>query len=417
MYVFAEPVTEEQIDELQSQNDAEIEKFERNILGLGEGDAEAEELQSDDSKWADMQANVEEEMEYDEASLTAPDAEDSMPENEEGEGRLEQQSFEALNNGPLWANARSEGADEDSITPSIGDQHVQDEDADEDELDNATEEHRGSLLEQEGESEDIGQEQFEGSGGSSEGFGDQSTEVVQDLDGDVDSVEVIAEIVEEEMSYTQDGADIQLEAGSAEGVEGVEEVDGIDDPEAAVPQALAHTVIASESGELKIESQGSPSQPETPITAEENFDTQADAPFLDTVAEETLPPTAAQEVLAMTLTIRNKVNDRYVIRPENLSSSDQWVVEYVLAEVDRPDKAWSLYQASQTRRRKQLDKADDDDDKTVEWYIRNLRELSRKGEEWRKQQDELDKARPKVVLGQPLPEIQPQEQGEAEPKP
>ena len=37
MYIFAEPVTEEQVAEIQSQNDAEIQKFERKILGLTHG--------------------------------------------------------------------------------------------------------------------------------------------------------------------------------------------------------------------------------------------------------------------------------------------------------------------------------------------------------------------------------------------
>ena len=397
MYIFAEPVTEEQIHELQSQNDAEVEKFERNILGFDKVDAEADAQHSDDSKWAAMQADVEEEMDNDEASLIAPNTEASLPED-----------GEALDGRTLWTDAGLYTADEYTTTPITMDDHIpgqQDQDADK--LKDVTEKDDTTLLNEDGHSEGIGN-----SAGRSEGipreFQDEPELANQELDREeVPEDDPSNMMVEEEEN--------QDEASNAEAVDEsrpaatkaqeMEEVDESNDPETTTSTSTGLVISESPTGELKIESHPSFVQADPSVADDEDFDTQADAPFLNTIISESPPPpNAAQEVLAMTLTIRNKVNDRYVIRPENLTSSDEWRVEYALSEVEKPEKAWTLYQASQTRRKKQLDKADDDDEKTVEWYIRNLRELSKKGKEWRRQQDEMDRARPKVVLGQELPE-------------
>ena len=50
-------------------------------------------------------------------------------------------------------------------------------------------------------------------------------------------------------------------------------------------------------------------------------------------------------ILAMTLTLRNKVNGSYILRPENLTKDDDWSVEYTLSPVAEERRAWALYQA------------------------------------------------------------------------
>src|SRR5208282_6692112 len=96
------------------------------------------------------------------------------------------------------------------------------------------------------------------------------------------------------------------------------------------------------------------------------------------------------EVLAMTLTIRNKVNGEYVVRPTKMTSTDKWTVEYALAEVNS-SRARNLYERAKERRRKAL--SNEKDDKKNDWnsqYIENLRRLSQKGREWRRSQNEID---------------------------
>ncbi|KAI9842091.1 MAG: hypothetical protein M1838_003275 [Thelocarpon superellum] len=96
-------------------------------------------------------------------------------------------------------------------------------------------------------------------------------------------------------------------------------------------------------------------------------------------------------ILAMTLTIRNKVNGQYVIRPETLQESDLWSVEYALAEIQTQTRAWSLYRACRERRKKALDSADEDGaDAAANFYVRRLWEMSKKGKKWRRQQDLAD---------------------------
>ncbi|KAI9822279.1 MAG: hypothetical protein M1832_003102 [Thelocarpon impressellum] len=76
MYVFAEPVTEEEVEEVQNGNKAKIEQFEREVLGLDGPEGDADESpggRESEGEWGDIQAKVEQEMTHDEDSL-APDA-------------------------------------------------------------------------------------------------------------------------------------------------------------------------------------------------------------------------------------------------------------------------------------------------------------------------------------------------------
>ena len=138
----------------------------------------------------------------------------------------------------------------------------------------------------------------------------------------------------------------------------------------------------------------------------DDFPTGADVPFIERISKTSNAHARPEgkEVLALTLTIRNKVNGSYVQRPENLGAEDKWAMEYSLDEVSNPDRAWSLYQACQMRRRKKLDEVNHrtENDEEVDFYIKRLRKMSRKGAEWRKKQDETDRASPVKVLGQAI---------------
>lgn len=71
MYIFAEPVTEDQMQEVQTRNAAKIEAFEREVLGLAPHEINAVER---DNKWEEIQADVQETMDRDEQSLELVDA-------------------------------------------------------------------------------------------------------------------------------------------------------------------------------------------------------------------------------------------------------------------------------------------------------------------------------------------------------
>jgi hypothetical protein len=129
--------------------------------------------------------------------------------------------------------------------------------------------------------------------------------------------------------------------------------------------------------------------------AEAAFDVSADSTFLDSMAESiTAAPNA--DVTAWTLSIRNKVNDVHVRRPKGLSATDKWEVEYSLTEVANPQHTSALYELCQKRRRSIFQK--DIDDVPQGPYFELLRRLSRDGVHWREQMDEADKGKPRKVL-------------------
>ena len=114
-----------------------------------------------------------------------------------------------------------------------------------------------------------------------------------------------------------------------------------------------------------------------------------------------LPPEnkeESKELLAMVLTVRNKVNGQVVLRPTNLEASDRWTVEYSLAEMDRPGRARELYTACKKRRKLELSTPDTEQDSAANFYLRRIKEMTNQGVKWRKEQDELDKGKEAVVL-------------------
>lgn len=99
------------------------------------------------------------------------------------------------------------------------------------------------------------------------------------------------------------------------------------------------------------------------------------------------------EIMAIGLVIKNKVNGKIVDRPENLTAKDTWTIEYELNDISNK-QAQSLYRMCQKRRQKSMDTSGEDEaDVATNVYIRRLRELSKRGRNYRDQQDRLDKER------------------------
>lgn len=123
-----------------------------------------------------------------------------------------------------------------------------------------------------------------------------------------------------------------------------------------------------------------------------------DAEWLEHVGKQYEKAKQNVDVLAMTLLIRNKVNEEHVSRPVNLTDKDKWLVEYSLTEIPSEQRAQSLYAACMLRRKKGLEKAKDNNSISFDAYLNKLHQLSTDGRTWRKQRDELDRGLDKVVL-------------------
>jgi hypothetical protein len=298
MYVFAEPVTEEQMDEIQGTNVEKIAEFEKKVLGLHKEDPNESE---GPATWEDLHADVERELEQDEH--TKSEAPGALGDEQEDVQESQDHKIECK---------------EQPSTPN--DRHAMTEQ-------NATSTIGISL------SESLKAARFHQA--ESEAHGDKATNRQSDQPND--SAENEQEDVELQDTSLENDMIESRHHGDKDWIDGIEQ---------------EHSDVASE----------------------------------DT-----------NEVLAMTLTIRNKINGRYVTRPGDLSLQDRWAIEYSLADVPGADRAWSLYRACQTRRKKVLVSAEEKENE----YLRRLRAMSVAGRSWRKHQDKKDKALGTRIYGAP----------------
>ncbi|PHH89253.1 hypothetical protein CDD83_6420 [Cordyceps sp. RAO-2017] len=99
---------------------------------------------------------------------------------------------------------------------------------------------------------------------------------------------------------------------------------------------------------------------------------------------------AEGEVLGMYVTIRNRVNDRYVERPRVKGERFDWSVEYAVETL--PDKQTHKIYSEIKRRRKKL-LVQDPEGKERQWhhmFSGNLPRFSKKGEEYREMRTQLE---------------------------
>lgn len=410
MYIFAEPMTEDQVMEIQNRNNAKIDDFERRILGLtGGDDGESREPQKDG--WADIQANVEEAMEEDELSLDDA-SEDQEPGGEDAEDTARDLAQSRLvEEGPLYAKRDMAKADGAEASATVGD----DQDDIEDEVDEAdSEEGQTEVEEEEQDVEEEDEDEFD----REEDAKEDETKEGEDQSEEDEARETDSNEIEETDSenYTEELSDKESEQQDQDLAAATD-----DTPENTSIEAEGnedHNAESSEQGMLdsstEKETESSPKHDAKPSSRrkltsdprdeEQDFITHADTPFLDNIEQEHAEAASiTSDILAMTLTLRNKVNGQFVLRPENLTGKDKWSIEYSLVEVSTQSRAKTLYQACQLRRAKRLEKPEPtDEDTVVNEYVEQLRKMSQEGRKWRRILDEKDTEKPKQVLGKDL---------------
>ncbi|KAJ5902502.1 mitochondrial translation protein [Penicillium taxi] len=152
----------------------------------------------------------------------------------------------------------------------------------------------------------------------------------------------------------------------------------------------------SESSEPIIEA----SEPETSAHPESISEPTAEsiiestpAPAADeTEGKETEEETNERPLLAIALTIKNKINDKYVQQVVNFGPKDKWAVEYEINDL-LPSHGRALYKMCQTRRHIALKGGDEDEasENANNIFFRRLREISKRGRNHRKRENKLDK--------------------------
>jgi hypothetical protein len=110
------------------------------------------------------------------------------------------------------------------------------------------------------------------------------------------------------------------------------------------------------------------------------------------------------ELLGMVLTVRNKVNGQYVSQPKGLNNKSSWVVEYAIEEIASPERAKKLYDQVLKRRMKALlhEGPQYEAKRASSWsqMFRNmLHGFSKKGHHFRKKENAKAKLFPLRVYG------------------
>ncbi|KAG9232732.1 mitochondrial protein Pet127-domain-containing protein [Amylocarpus encephaloides] len=382
-YIFAEPVTEHSIEDIQTSNKASIEEFEKRVLGIG---SESEEETK--ANWEDLQAKVKKSMDLDEndsdctkeTSNTVDDDADEAPptpwdlEQEDINELDEAEEYEAGNEAHLHHETAEEHVfdleqdDNGSVTPDTesGGEDVEVTESTLQETDNTSEQEvSASIIEESGE---------------------ESIKEKSDAQG------CFAENVESALSVKDDGL-VPKDTTSKDtcGATSVaEQTDDAallgDDAEISEDATVVDDAKTSDETSAPQDSEDSSSK-DTKVGEERELSDD------DKLASEVEQP---RELMAMYLTIRNKVNGIVCKRPINLTSDDKWEVEYSLAEVKDPKKASTLYAACKRRRKQILDSKPESD-----WnnrFIKQVMSYAEKGREYRKKVDAAAAQEPIKVL-------------------
>lgn len=115
---------------------------------------------------------------------------------------------------------------------------------------------------------------------------------------------------------------------------------------------------------------------------------------------------SSRPILSLALMVRNKVNGHYVSGPPEVNCEDEWDIEYSIQEMEDNSKAWGRYEACIARRDNASPLGKDDPEADEKWYggrfMQELEGWSRRGAEWRLEQDEIDRTMGKKEVFEPI---------------
>lgn len=312
MYIFAEPVTDEEADAIQNKNKKEIEEWERDLLGK----------QPDDARVAEA------------AGAAAVEAVTSSP-----SVHLEEEATASV-------HEEATASVSEDVTPNIPEEAIVD------------------------------------ISGETTNVEDATTDIPE---------EVTAGVQEDANTDTPEEAIVDISKETTNAEEGTLIIGSTD-----TELALVDSLVDEPERLLETDSTAAVSDGDAAKLVEDGpyeSTTDADAEFLASLPEEGTE--APKSLLAMMLTIKSKQNDDYVNRPIDLSDSDTWKMKYSLTEIQKPERAHSLYLACKARRHKlmaNLKDKEEEPDAHYEQFINVLKEKAEQGRAWRKEMDDLEAA-------------------------
>ncbi|KAK1599740.1 mitochondrial protein Pet127-domain-containing protein [Colletotrichum navitas] len=441
MYVFAKPVTGEEIEKVQNSSKAAIAKFEQQILGLAQQEAEfeapeseAEQLVSHEEAsvsvdeatnqqrqtqafWEEMQEKVDEAVEDD--ALGIGHVREAIQDALEQSGLLKARTpeearwyvdglLEALTPNQASEMRESDRKDDQQVeTPAVESGSSTVDSAQADGLDTVQEATLTS-----GEETTVTQDASEaqttqdGEKSSPPNINRQDSEVRGSRDlGLKDLILRVATRVDEkpeaeeaEMPDDDAASDVSklrtFERILSELVAKSKEVES-DSASSITSQTADPSTQSNEDLESTIGSVAAAAE----AVKEAASDAGAKSEEADTELD-----ISEGELLGMVVTVRNNVNGKYVPRPSPNFSHLDWSLEYSVEEIPS-ERAKTIYSSIQERRKKVLNPYSGAD-RERNWYTMfsgKLEEMSKKGKQFRKQEDALSKESLVHVVGEEAP--------------
>ncbi|PKS07948.1 hypothetical protein jhhlp_006560 [Lomentospora prolificans] len=409
LYFFAKPVTDERIQVAQKLRRSVVDKFEKDMMGIVRKEADLEEEEDDESL----------DTEYDEArysdglSLAVwtemnQRAEEAVESDELGVGYVRRNIEEALEQSGLVEGKTPEEiqAYVDTLLETL--------------TDNTASEETG-LIEEQPET-DVDEDVEEGEQSTAEctsetiASGEMKVETdVEDTSGvEVETTESVEESHMADKSTLKDLIMRLAEQVDDRPTLSPEEESMLEEQQTSKPSKLQKfervlselLVESSESATTTAHAPPDDSPPSSPSASSASSSSTASKPVSDAAAEaeaevevemDDFDVEDNDELLGMILTVRNKVDGKYVTRPSFDSPVHRWSVEYSIQTMD-PDRAQTLYRQVKERRRKILSV---DKDRAKQWHImygRALPRLSKAGSQFRRKVEKETKGKPVFVV-------------------
>jgi hypothetical protein len=345
MYIFAKPIEEASIEKIQSSNRAQIEEFESRVLGLSKEEPESPE--EDSLEWETLQASVENSMSRD---VSDPGNAVDLESDREGVDIEENTPSSPWN---------------DNVEEERGTEQVAD-------VSEAEQQPIETSKDQDTKEATIGHRIWSAVKWFKDG---KTVEALQETAGE--SVDVLKGVSTESSSVVLTGGAQEYSVGKEPSPEFVDE-DSIIEGQQLQESSNNVSIHAPSDTEGVHHAESATEATPTPPSG------TSDKP--------------GSELLAMYLTIRNKVNGQVVKRPENLQASDSWTIEYALADISNPEKAASLYKNCKQRRSIVHMKKHTSSNGWNTEFLRELKKYTARGRAFRRRENKQQADKPVQVV-------------------
>ncbi|OHE97786.1 hypothetical protein CORC01_06991 [Colletotrichum orchidophilum] len=412
MYVFAKPVTKEEIEKVQTSNQAAVAEFEEQILGMASEESSGPEVpepkveqpasQEEDEEavsvdessnqswqtqafWEEMQEKVNEAVEDDALGIghVREAIHDALEQSALLKARTPEEArwyvdglLEALTRNQASEAPDVDGKDSQSVETSASESStapVDSAQAGESSAGQQTEAIAGEETESVQETDEESSQNTEVRGSRDLGLKDLILRVASHVDEkvDVDETDISEDDAASDVSKLRTFERILSKLVAESKQSEAETTPSASETEEVVAESFEDFAASTSQTAASTESPGD-SDPDGIAQDEEK-------PELDVVGD---------ELLGMVLTVRNRVNGQYEQRPDPKIHNPHWMVEYSIEDLPA-NRAETIYRALQTRRRKVL--ADDQrGDRQETWYQLwqgKLEEMSNKGRDFRMWED------------------------------